>query len=255
MSILSDNIRYLRAQKQFSQQKIADDLIITRGRYSKYEDGASDPPLDILLRISHYFHVSIDILLSVNMNLIPSKDLIKLEGNRLLLPIMVDSNGENLIEIVTQKAKAGYISGYADPEYVINLPYITLPFLGSGKHRAFPVEGDSMPPHEDGSLIVAKYIETIDELVDSKTYILITKDDGIVYKRLKKKDRNSLLLESDNALYKPYDVEFSQIVEIWEFEYNIGKNDNKVELSDFNNITEVLLELKREILELKNSII
>src|SRR5690554_7588827 len=52
MSLLSENIRYLRGQLGHSQQKVADTLSITRGRYSKYEDGATEPPLDILLSIS-----------------------------------------------------------------------------------------------------------------------------------------------------------------------------------------------------------
>jgi len=67
MSILSENLRYLRAQKKCSQQHVANDLVISRGRYAKYEDGKSEPPLDILKLISHYFRVSIDLLISVDL--------------------------------------------------------------------------------------------------------------------------------------------------------------------------------------------
>ena len=62
MSILPDNMRYMRAQLNLSQQKVADSLIITRGRYAKYEDGASEPPIDLLVRISKYFKISIDLI-------------------------------------------------------------------------------------------------------------------------------------------------------------------------------------------------
>src|SRR5699024_2603950 len=44
VSYLAENIRYLRRELKVSQQKVADDLAITRGRYAKYEDGASEPP-------------------------------------------------------------------------------------------------------------------------------------------------------------------------------------------------------------------
>jgi transcriptional regulator with XRE-family HTH domain len=67
MSFLSENLRYLRAQTKCSQQQVANALIISRGRYSKYEDGKSEPPLAILLRISHYFEVSIDLLISADL--------------------------------------------------------------------------------------------------------------------------------------------------------------------------------------------
>ena len=51
MSYLADNIRYLRNQLGHSQQKVADDLFITRGRYAKYEENASEPPIEILARL------------------------------------------------------------------------------------------------------------------------------------------------------------------------------------------------------------
>jgi len=65
MSILSENIRYLRAKKGLSQQKVADALIITRARYSKYEEGAAEPPLEILIRMARYFDTSIDTLVTI----------------------------------------------------------------------------------------------------------------------------------------------------------------------------------------------
>lgn len=165
---------------------VADSVGIPRPRYAKFEDGKNFPPPEILLALSRYFAMSIDLLLSVDVRKIPVGDLLKLENNRLLLPNNVDSNDNNLIEIVTQKAKAGYLSGYSDPEFIESLQQISIPFLGPGKHRVFPVEGDSMPPHEDGSIIVGRYIEKLGDVLDGKTYIVITKNNGIIYKRLNK---------------------------------------------------------------------
>ena len=59
-----DNIKYLRARKGLSQQGLADALGITRARYSKYEYGQAEPPLELLVRLSDYFGVSVDELLS-----------------------------------------------------------------------------------------------------------------------------------------------------------------------------------------------
>ncbi|MCC9073539.1 helix-turn-helix domain-containing protein [Flavobacterium sp. F-65] len=252
MSLFSDNIKSLRAKKKVSQEKVAESLLITRGRYAKYEDGTSEAPYEILKKIAHYYQISIDLLLSVDVRKIPMDDLLKLENNRLLLPITVDVAGENYIEVVTQTAKAGYLNGYADPEFIENLQQISLPFLGPGKHRGFPVEGDSMPPHEDGSIIIGRYIDKLGEVMDGKTYIIITKSDGMVYKRLNKNKRNTLVLESDNHFYPAYEVKASDILEIWEYECNIGKSDQKQESSDFSSLRDMLLELKREVKELKN---
>ncbi|MCV9932862.1 LexA family transcriptional regulator [Flavobacterium sp. LS1R47] len=252
MSLFSDNIRSLRLKKKVSQEKVAESLLITRSRYTKYEDGTSEAPYEILKKIAHYFHISIDLLLSVDVRKIPTNHLLQLENNRLLLPITVDANGENFIEIVTQKAKAGYLNGYGDPEYIENLQQISLPFLGPGKHRGFPVEGDSMPPHEDGSIIIGRYIDKLGEVMDGKTYIIITKSEGMVYKRLNKNKRNTLVLESDNHFYPAYEVKASDILEIWEYECNIGRTDKKQEQSETESMKELLLELKREVMEIKN---
>lgn len=251
MSLFSDNIRALRIKHQISQEKLAEQLGITRGRYVKYEDGTSEAPYDILKKIAHHYHISIDLLLAVDVRKIDLQDLIKLENNRLILPIQVDAIGENVIEVVTQKVKAGYLNGYADPEYIESLQQISLPFLGPGKHRGFPVEGDSMPPHEEGSIIVGRYVEKLGEVQDGKTYILITKNQGMVYKRLNKNKRNAFVLESDNRFYPNFEVKFSEILEIWEFVCNIGRSDKKEPVTEIDSLKAILMEVKREVKEIK----
>jgi hypothetical protein len=67
MSLFSDNIRQLRVKKVFLRKTGSKSFDYER-RYVKYEDGSSEPPYDILKRMSYYFHVSIDILLSVEKN-------------------------------------------------------------------------------------------------------------------------------------------------------------------------------------------
>lgn len=137
MSILSENIRYLRGKLNLSQQRVADDLLITRGRYGKYEDGATEPPLDILVRISKYYNVSIDLLLTINVSKYSIDEIMELPDNRIVLPIRVDSNGNDEIEIIPQKASMGYLNGYGDPEYIESLDTISLPFLKAGSLELF----------------------------------------------------------------------------------------------------------------------
>ncbi|MFC6096425.1 XRE family transcriptional regulator [Flavobacterium qiangtangense] len=253
MSLFSDNIKYLRVNKSLTQQGVADQLMITRARLLKYEDGTSQPPIELLKKISNYYHVSIDILISVDLRKIPMDDLLKLDDNRILLPITVDKQGENFIEIIPHKAKAGYTSGYADPEFIENLQQISLPFLRNGKFRAFPVEGDSMPPHKEGSFIVGKYVEKLGDVMDGKTYILLTKNEGIVYKRLNKNGRN-LTLQSDNRVYRPYEVKASEILEIWEYACSIATKEFLPDDLGTENVKDMFRELRKEILDLKGKV-
>jgi hypothetical protein len=74
---------------------------------------------------------------SVDVQKIPIEDLLKLGDNRILLPITVDQQGENIIEIIPHKAQAGYLSGYADPEFIESLQHISLPFYETGNFVPF----------------------------------------------------------------------------------------------------------------------
>ena len=243
MSILAENMRYLRAQLEYSQQKTADNLLITRGRYAKYEDGASEPPLEILIRISKYFHISIDLLVSVNVRKYPLDKIMKLPDNRIVLPVNVDSAGENMIEIIPHKAQMGYLSGYTDPEYIESLQNISLPFLRNGKYRAFPSSGDSMPPYGEGTYIVGKYLESLADLKKKKTYIFITRNEGIVYKRLVEKSEKSLAVASDNTFYEPYNIKYSEILEIWSYACSINTIEFEKDVLD----TQIIMNTLRNI--------
>ena len=251
MSIFSDNLRYLRESRKESQQQTADRLEIKRGRYEPWESGKSEPPYEMLIKISRHYNISIDLLLSVDVRKYRIEEILKLDDNRIVLPIMVDAYGSNLIEIVPHRARAGYLTGYADPEFIETLQQISLPFLGPGKHRAFPVGGDSMPPHNDLGFIVGKYVENLGEIKKDKTYILITLSEGITYKRLRSKSADSLTVEPDNIIYNPYEIKLSDILEIWEYVAHIGRDDSKQPELSKQNIENILLAMSSDIKELK----
>ena len=247
MSILSENMRHLRGQQKYAQQKIADDLLITRGRYAKYEDGSSEPPIEILIRLSKYYRISIDLLVGLDLSKYTLEKMVKLPDNRTILPITVDEKGENKIEIIPEKAQMGYLQGYSDPEYIEKLQTISLPFLRNGKFRAFPASGDSMPPFKNGTFIVGKYVENVDDLKINKTYIFITKNEGVVYKRLQKKTSKNITVSSDNPLYKPYEIKLADLVEIWEYSCSINTAEFETETLDMMTVKEMFLSLKKEI--------
>jgi len=254
MSIFSENIRFLRAQKNISQQELADKILLSRVRYSKYEDGRSEAPYELLIRISKYFNVSIDLLLTVDIRKYPLEDILKLPDNRIVLPVIVDKLGNNSIEIVPQKASMGYLSGYSDPEYIESLQRISLPFLVNGKYRAFPAQGDSMPPFKDGSYIIGKYVEDINDLKTGKSYVFVTLNDGISYKRFKAKKGKSVTVAADNSFYKPYDIPLGEIVEVWQYASGIFPEDFEPDHYENYNIKDMFMELRRDIRDLDDKV-
>lgn len=249
MLLLADNLRFLRNELSASQQVVADALCITRGRYSKYEDGASDPPIDILLKISRYYKVSVDLLISIDLRKYKLEELLKLSDNRILLPIKTDSKGENKIEVIPFKASMGYLAGYSDPDYIENLQTMSLPFLNHGKYRAFPVEGDSMPPYKDGNFIIGQYVESLSDLKIGRSYIFITRD-GITYKRLEEQSSGKVKVAADNKFYQSYEIAKENLLEIWEFRCSIATEEfDLVTKSPKEKILSLIDELKSEIID------
>lgn len=67
-SIFSNNLKSLRIDNDYSQQKLADLLGISRSRYANYENALSEPSLDILISLSNIFNCSVDDLLKIKIN-------------------------------------------------------------------------------------------------------------------------------------------------------------------------------------------
>ena len=245
-SILADNIRYLRMQQipELSQQQIADRLFVTRVSYAKYETAKASPPLEVLLAISRYYHISTDLLLTVDLRKYKLQEMLNLPDNRILLPIKTDSLGENKIEIIP------YLSGYADPEYIESLQTMSLPFLHNGKYRAFPAVGDSMPPYQDGTYIVGKYVESIQDISVGKTHVLVTRT-GFTFKRIETINDSSITVKSDNTFYDSYDISFADLWEIWQYAGSFSSKEQ--EIIDFagDDIKSMLIKLMQEVRELK----
>lgn len=80
-------------------------------------------------------------------------------------------------------------------------------------------------PTPSGSVIVGEKVEQLDDVKNSNTYVLLSKSDGIVYKRLIKntKPKNTLTLVSDNPVYEPYQMQAQDVLEVWKAVYILQK--------------------------------
>ncbi|QXP58386.1 XRE family transcriptional regulator [Olleya sp. HaHaR_3_96] len=256
MNYISKNIKHLRSLKKLSQEGIAEELQVTRSRIGSYEENRSAPTIDFLIAFSDYFKIPIDILLRNDLTKAKDFSFIELNNQRVLFPITVDDDNENLIEVVPVKTSAGYLAGYDDPEYIEQLQKIKLPFLPTGKHRAFPIKGDSMLPMKDGAFVIGRFVEDRSEIKSGRTYVLVTLNDGMVYKRVYNNIalNDSLLLVSDNKVYNDYSVPISEVLEIWEFTCSINTQEYTQEELKISSILGMFNELGVELKALEKSL-
>ncbi|MDX9726619.1 MAG: LexA family transcriptional regulator [Bacteroidales bacterium] len=225
----ASNIKFLRKRRGRTQDDVAAGLNLKRSTLSGYENGVAQPGIDILISFSGYFSMSIDTLLKIDMTSLSESQLGELErgydayvkgSNLRVLATTVNNGNRENIELVAEKAKAGYTTGYADPEYISELPVFSLPFLSDKrKYRTFQLKGDSMLPIPDGSWVTGEFLQDWTGIMSGKAYIVFTLNDGIVFKILENNilKNGHLALYSLNPLYEPYEVHINEVKEIWKF--------------------------------------
>lgn len=180
---------------------------------------------------------------------------VQYEVKEIIRPVMVtvDHMGRENVVLVPVKARAGYLLGYGDPEFIASLPAYRLPGLNNGTFRMFEVTGLSMYQTLNSSdVVIGEYVEQPRFVKDDRVYVFVTKDDGILIKRaLNRVDQDGkFILKSDNiedrGLYPNIVLNVDQVAEIWEVKYVISKY-LRSPASIYNRISE--LEAKYSILE------
>ncbi|MCL4638138.1 MULTISPECIES: XRE family transcriptional regulator [Olivibacter] len=217
MSNIASNLKYLRRKKGHTQQQFADLMEIKRSLVGAYEEDRAEPKYELLKKFASYYELTMDELVNEKIDdkwkPTPKGD----SSSVRVLSITVNEDDRENIELVPVKASAGYLNGYADPDYISELPKFRLPFFKQGTYRAFELKGDSMLPLQPGTVVICEYVEDWFDVKPNQTYVIISKSDGIVYKRIahKFKEEKGLKLLSDNKVYEPYWVETPDILEIW----------------------------------------
>lgn len=258
MSNLANNLRHLRKQNQLTQEQLAQKLGVKRAMIGAYEEGRAEPRLLTLQHFCQFFSVRMDQLVLRDLsteNVTPEADI---EGRKLrILPILVSAEGDKeLGTLVPVKASAGYLNGYGDADFVGALPRFSLPFpeLPQDRtYRVFQIRGNSMLPVPPGAYVISEYVQDWNDIRNEECYILITRDEGVVYKRVINNMREGqLLLKSDNPEYEPYTVPLGRVVEVWKAVGVVSfEIPNPERQPGMPQITALLTDLKQEVEALK----
>ncbi|RFC53796.1 XRE family transcriptional regulator [Brumimicrobium aurantiacum] len=260
---LSSNLKLLRKNRKLSQEEVAGKLNLTRSSYSGYENGVAEPGVENLLKMSKFYRIPLDDLLKRDFSKLTENDweaiqkgvYADVKGRRLrVLTSMVSEQNDDVIEMIPQKASAGYTLGYSDPDYLKVLPTFQLPFLKKDKkYRSFPIQGDSMPPVSPGSYVVAEYIQNWESLKNNHPYIIITKEEGIVFKIVNKipGKENVIQLSSTNPLYEPYLLDINEVIEIWKFVNYISHDLPEVTISE-DDLLKSVKSIQKQVNEMRS---
>lgn len=248
MAVSNQNLKYLRKLRGWTQEEFANKLHIKRSLLGAYEEERAEPRIDVLEAVCDIFKLTLDEILR--------KDLSDNKANYLAKRrAMKMSSGKAEIQFVPVKAAAGYLAGYADPEFIDELNTFTLPMLTGGNYRAFEIIGDSMLPTPSGSVIVGEKVENLEDMKNNAACIVISRNEGIVYKRVQKnsKQKNKLTLVSDNPIFHPYTVNADEVLEMWQAQVVIARA-NTQNRWDMNQLANVVSDLQQQVSSLKKRI-
>ena len=245
MTQANKNLKYLRKLRGWTQEEFAQKLRIKRSLLGAYEEERAEPRIDVLEVVCDIFKLTLDEILRKDLSENKSNYLAKRRAMKL-------ASGRPDIPFVPVKAAAGYLAGYADPEFVDELNTFTLPMLAGGNYRAFEIIGDSMLPTPSGSVIVGEKIEKVDDIKNDTACIVVSRTEGIVYKRVQKdgRSRNKLTLISDNPIYHPYTVNAEDVLEMWQAQVVIAKA-NAQQRWDMSQLANMVTDLQEQVSSLK----
>jgi len=254
----SSNIKLLRKRRQRTQDEVALALGMKRSTLSGYENQVAEPGLEALIAIASYYNIALDTLMTTDLSSLGEFQLLQLErghdvfitGSKLrVLTTTVDSSNTENIELVEEKAKAGYTTGFADPDYIRILPAFHLPFLSRNKkYRTFQISGDSMLPIPDASYVTGEYVTDWSFIRNFQPYIILTREEGVVFKIVENriKEKGMLILHSLNTLYEPYELSINEVREVWRFVHYISSQMPEAN-RERDTLTETVKQLQKEV--------
>jgi transcriptional regulator with XRE-family HTH domain len=262
MNYFSSNIKLLRTRKNRTQNDLATEMDFKRTTVNALENSISQPTVPQLQTFSKYFGIAIDTLINIDLSQLSESQFTDLQNgfdvfirgtNLRVIATTVDSANNDNIEFVNEKAKAGYVTNFADPEYIGNLPVFQLPFLSKEKkYRAFTISGDSMLPIPSGSVVIGEFVQNFYTIKKGNGYIIVSREKGIVFKIVEDyiSEKRALKLASLNPAFQSYEFPITELKEAWKFVCYLNTEIPEPE-TNMQKVLKTINEMKSEIQNLK----
>jgi transcriptional regulator with XRE-family HTH domain len=302
LNTASQNIRYLRRKYQFTQEQMARKLGIKRSLLGAYEEARANPRLEVLVRAAELFNISVDQLVSdplgknsgdlseafaredfhsgsqsenhLSKHMYEASEAVAmplqskspyLPPRKINMSFSAAQKSLQRLRLVPEKEFKQYFFNAVEQDYLESLPELILPLPSAeeAQYRAFEVKDDAMQPISRGAIVVGQQVKNIQRLKDGKPHILITRLEGVLFRRLFNHIERSgnLLLEANHEAYEPIRLSvLGKEVEAWEVVLYLSAEEPSQSVSmereqpmDLPKLTSIVMELQQEVLRLKDA--
>lgn len=207
MKGIKNRILHLRSKSEQTQAEFAEALGVSRSQQAKFETGVTEPPIDYLLALVKKCNVSYAWLFE-GLEDLDSPMKIKSQMVR-------ESAGKyipNSVPLIRVEAFGGIGNSVFNIEEKDIQAYYVVPDF-TNVNFMIRVKGSSMyPKYNSGDVIACRILKEIKFIQWGKVYVIATKEQGILIKRLKKaKLETNIIALSDNPSYDPFEIPMNEI--------------------------------------------
>ncbi|WP_259016552.1 XRE family transcriptional regulator [Emticicia fluvialis] len=281
MSLISNNLKYLRRLNGLTQEQFAQRIGTKRANVGAYEEERATPPVDTLKTIAGLFGISVDDFVQKDLKNLSETTLTPIgidtrqgpqnlfdfqSGNTELKPGTPSQNNlfntsgphsfasepkrsGNNIQLIRRFQFNEYLMRSKDVSFLKTLTDFQLPTLPFGEYRAFEATEDFA---FEGALLIGSLVKNWYDIADGKNYVLVTKAHGIIYRRVynQVKIKGTLLLSSDNQRFPSIEISMNDVIETWEIKAFVSQVLPEPSIS-FDKVNNLVDELKFELERLK----
>jgi transcriptional regulator with XRE-family HTH domain len=216
----AERLKMLRRKAGLNQQQVAGHIGKSRSRVATFETQSQVRiPYTVMSKLAELYKTTPDYI-EHGADIKQQTQAAEYASGKYIRPLVVtvDNTGQENILFVPVKARAGYLLGYGDPEYIQSLYACSMPGFTNGTFRIFEVEGYSMSNTlQPGDMVVTRYVENWNNLSNDNVYVIVAKN-GICIKRIQNMiDKAAgIVIQSDNPEFATDFIPVDEIIEIWE---------------------------------------
>lgn len=248
MSCFGNNIKKIRGVKGLSQQAFADLFDLKRGTLGAYEEGRSEPKIETIIKIANYFSISIDNMLTAELTV---NQLLRFNDQLTVAPEELEKEVFAVVPCITPKNSKDYLEYFDNPQFINDLPSISLPINPEKTFRAYTVDSLEMTSQDEGlfpnDLIIAELVPLdIVPKLNAGTMVLVVTADKFILRRMYVTGKN-LILRADHKNIEEVSIKLSEIKELWRARYVFYRRLPEVA----NDITSKMNALQKQMEELR----
>ena len=251
MSFFGKNIKKIRSIKGLSQQAFAEVFDLKRGTLGAYEEGRSEPKIETIINVANYFSITIDDLLTSELTV---NKLLRFKGDLTLNDKLLTGELFANVPCVTENNVNNYIEYYDKPQFIADLPHLSLPINTEKTFRAYTVSNLEMTNHDQGlypkDVVIGELVpKTVYKKLNTGTLVLVLINNELILRRMYVAG-NQVVLRAEHKNIDDKTFALKDVKELWRVRYVFFRR-----MPEFTDAVEDrLMMLEQEFIKLRKKL-